>query len=267
MKGLFLFIGEAFRFGSQNTKIRGIEQSYEEQIKASKSHVQLIKKIEEKYQLEKSDVVINSYNTQYNEDLLKIYNEFLINCTFNISLIGLNNLFHNCIHDIQNSEIYDFVFYIRIDLFLKDLFFEIIDINQDKILFPSICWFKDCMYKSYPRINDMMIFIPKQYYSKIQYINVYHDAWYKLVKCGNMKNEDLDLIINTFHDSDSEKDYNPLYYIVNRDESTTWHSPGKIFNKNDFLRFIQLKKNANNTNNISNTNNINNINNNNNNIM
>jgi hypothetical protein len=38
-------------------------------------------------------------------------------------------------------------------------------------------------------------------------------------------------MINTYHDSDSEKDFNPLYYIVNRAQSTVWHSEGLLFDK------------------------------------
>ena len=40
-------------------------------------------------------------------------------------------------------------------------------------------------------------------------------------------------MINTFHDSDSFKDYNPLYYIVNRSESTIQHTTD-IFDKFNF---------------------------------
>ena len=31
--------------------------------------------------------------------------------------------------------------------------------------------------------------------------------------------------------SDSAKDFNPLYYLVNRPESTVFHSAGYLFNK------------------------------------
>ena len=40
--------------------------------------------------------------------------------------------------------------------------------------------------------------------------------------------EDMDTIINTFHDSDSNKDFNPLYKIVNRPESNVFHYLSKI---------------------------------------
>jgi hypothetical protein len=238
MKGLFLFIGESFRLGSQNTRIRGIKESYNEQIKACESHIRFIENLEQKYNLEKSDVIISSYTTNYDNELKAIYEKYLINCIFKKELIGLTKTFHNILLNIKNLHDYDFVFYIRIDLFLKDHLVKVMDPKKDKILFPSICWGKDCMIKKYPRINDMMMFIPKKYYLYIFKINIYHDCWYKLINETNIKNEDLDVIINTLHDSDSEKDNNPIYYIVNRPESKIWHSPNQIFDKEKFIQYI-----------------------------
>ena len=42
-KGLLLLYGEPFRFGDQNNRIIGSPQSFIEQIKASISHLKLIK--------------------------------------------------------------------------------------------------------------------------------------------------------------------------------------------------------------------------------
>ena len=50
----------------------------------------------------------------------------------------------------------------RIDLFLKDKFFEIFNPYSDKILFPSVC-FKPLHKCIHPRVNDMMMFIPKYF--------------------------------------------------------------------------------------------------------
>ena len=141
-----------------------------------------------------------------------------------------------------NVNVYDFIFYIRIDLFLKDYLLKVMDITKNKILFPSICWGKNCIIKNYPRVNDMMMFIPKKYYEFIRDINIYHNCWYKLINTSTIKNDDLDVILNTLHDSDSEKDNNPIYYIVNRPESKVWHSPNQIFDKEKFIQHINLKK-------------------------
>jgi hypothetical protein len=40
--------------------------------------------------------------------------------------------------------------------------------------------------------------------------------------------------LDSFHDSDSSKDYNPIYYIVNRPESEIHHNAGEVFNKFSF---------------------------------
>ena len=61
-----------------------------------------------------------------------------------------------------------------------------------------------------------------------------HDTWCDLINTTDLTYNDLDTMINTYHDSDSFKDYNPLYYIVNRPESKIWHSKGHIFNKYNF---------------------------------
>jgi hypothetical protein len=238
MKGLFLFIGESFRYGSQKTRIRGIKESHEEQIKACKSHIQFIEKLEKKFILEKSDIIINTYTTNYDNELKNIYQNYLVSYVFQKKLIGLTTVFQNTLLDRKNLNDYDFIFYIRIDLFLKDYLLKVMELPNDKILFPTICWSKDCIIKRYPRINDMMIFIPKKYYSLIPNINIYHDCWYKLIHETNIKNEELDVILKTLHDSDSEKDNNPIYYIVNRPESKIWHSPNQIFDKKRFIQYI-----------------------------
>ena len=76
-----------------------------------------------------------------------------------------------------------------------------------------------------------MLFIPKKYYKYIKNIKVYHDTWHELIKNTDLIYDDLDVMINTYHDSDSFKDLNPLYYIVNRPESTKWHCEFDIFDK------------------------------------
>tara|TARA_Y100000741_G_C18219189_1_gene545108 strand:- start:1114 stop:1323 length:210 start_codon:yes stop_codon:yes gene_type:complete len=48
-----------------------------------------------------------------------------------------------------------------------------------------------------------------------------------------IKNSEISVIIKTFHDSDSQKDWNPIYKIVNRPESKKWYSKGQEFNINN----------------------------------
>ena len=58
----------------------------------------------------------------------------------------------------------------RIDLFLKDKFSEVFNPLADKILFPSVCFEPYHKCDIHPRINDMMMFIPKKYYYLIKLI-------------------------------------------------------------------------------------------------
>lgn len=235
MNGLIIHLGESFRLGGQHTRNRGDEKSVDEQIKAANSHIHFITHIIDKYKLNSISVYISSYNTQYNDNLLQIYEKYLIGSTFYEDVIGLNNLFHNALNNIENIEKYDFVLFIRIDLFLKPYFTEIFNPNSNMILYPTICWYKDSRTNNHPRVNDMIMFIPKKYFKYLNNINIgHHNSWSELITNTDLTYDDLDTMINTYHDSDSAKDYNPLYYIVNRPETNIFHSNGFIFNKYSF---------------------------------
>ena len=102
------------------------------------------------------------------------------------------------------------------------------------ILYPTICWFKDSKCGIHPRVNDTMLFIPKRYYSYIKNMEISHHLWYHLIHTTTLTYHDMDTMIHTYHDSDSYKDFNPLYFIVNRPESTVFHSKDHVFNKHTF---------------------------------
>jgi hypothetical protein len=232
---LIIFIGESFRDGTQSSRQKDTEWSYEPQHNASISHRKFIEHVKELGV--EVDVIINTYNTKYEEDLKKWYNDYLIDYISNNKLIGIEKLLNNSIEKHQkNIEIYDFIFAIRIDLFLKDYFLEKFNPYWDKIYFTNITWRE--IYKTYnnePRIADTMIFIPHQYFYLFN-LNLYlnHDAWFLYKNDYNLTNNDMDFIIETFHDSDSYKDLNPLYYMVCRPENKIWHSEGYVIDKNLF---------------------------------
>jgi hypothetical protein len=225
MKGLMLFLGESFRTGGQLSRIRGELTSVKEQLNACESHRQFIKHISEKFSME-IDVRVSTYDTKYN-DLLD-YDHAVKE--FYEDVIGLNQLFHRSLVDIDN---YDFIFYIRIDLFLKEEFFHVFN-PAEQILFPSICFKPHHKIFNDPRVNDVMIYIPKKYYGNIPKIVIGHNTWHELIRDTDLTYDDLDTIIHTYHDSDSEKDWNPIYYIVNRPQCDHFHTQGQIFNKKKF---------------------------------
>ena len=231
-KGLILLLGESFRSGLGGTRERGNPESYTAQIEASKTHMQFIQSIKEAGV--DVSVFLSTYTTQYSTELINLYSPYLVgNKIFN-SPVGLDALFHTSIHSTNDIDQYDFVLFIRVDLVLKGEFTKVFDPEWKTIRFPSICWLKDSKVESDPRVNDMMLYIPKMYYkylNYIQYTPTGHNLWHDLLKTTSLTNADFDTMINTYHDSDSNKDWNPLYYISNRPESTVWHSEGHTFNK------------------------------------
>jgi hypothetical protein len=234
-KCLIIFVGESFRDGIQHSRQKDTEQSYNSQNNASASHNKFIEHI---IGLGIDvNIIINTYNTKYEDDLKNWYGKYLIDYIQNDKLIGIEKLLNNVIdkHE-KNTKNYDFVFTIRIDLFLKDYFIEKFNPYWDKIYFTNITWRE--LYKTYnnePRIADTMIFIPHQYFFLFN-LNIYlnHDSWFMYKNEYNLTNNDMDFIIDTYHDSDSYKDLNPLYYMVSRPESKIWHSEGYIVDKTLF---------------------------------
>ena len=239
MKGLLLFIGESFRLGGQHTRNRGTMESYDEQMKACDSHIKFIEHINAKYNVNVS-CYISTYETQYDNKLLEKYKTYLIGNKIYNHLIGITSLYQNSIEDvkkIENIEYFDFILYIRIDLCLKEKFFDVFNPKLNTIHFSTICWHKDHFffhngdYKKQPRLNDNILFIPLKYFKYIQNIKLCHETWGILINTTDLTYADLDVMIDTFHDSDSQKDFNPLYYIVNRPETSVNNSKGHIFNK------------------------------------
>jgi hypothetical protein len=232
MKACIILFGESFRLGGELTRNRGSDESYTEQINAATSHVSFIKDLISKNV--NIDLYISSYETKFTNDLIRLYTDFLIGYDIYPNLIGQHNLIHNSIKKISLDK-YDFLLIMRIDIFLKRKFTEIFDTRWNTIMWPSITFKPYHKRGIHPRVNDIMLYIPKKYYKYLKYfhwdINCGHDQWYYFIKNTDLNYCDLDTMINTFHDSDSAKDFNPLYYIVNRPQTNIHHTKGEIFDK------------------------------------
>lgn len=231
MNSLLILFGESFRLGGQGNRNRGSKESYREQLNASLSHIKFIESL--KKNNINMTVSINSYTTKFNNSLNEIYKSVLVDSEYYENLIGQTKLIHNCIDRITNINNYDFILCMRIDLFLKDKFFEIFNPYSDKILFPSVCFKPYHKCGLHPRVNDMMMFIPKKYFDFIKNFELCHNSWHDLIVYHKLSYEDLDMMLNTYHDSDSAKDFNPIYYIVNRNVNNT-HRTKEIFDKYNF---------------------------------
>jgi hypothetical protein len=238
MKGLIIIIGECFRTGGQGTRIRGNSESYKEQKEASLTHIKLL---EEK----KCDCVILTYTTQYDDELLSWYKEYLIDKEILNDPIGYDNLYHTAINKWKNIFYnYDYIFFSRIDLCYKDNFYNVFSPPYEKIMFPFICWVNGNWHHhlNSPRPSDLFLYIPKSKYQKL-FFGTYkesplcHTGWYTLIN-SYFNEDEIDVLINTFHDSNPQIDYNPFYTIANRPYTNEWYTKNLIFNKKTFHTLI-----------------------------
>ncbi len=234
-KCLIVLIGESFRLGGQGTRNRGSKESFPGQMEACDSHLNFFRHLKEKFNIE-SHVLINTYKTKYDADLMNKYldNELEGELFFNSNdePLGLQNLFNQSCDLILKKVFisdFDFIYFIRIDLVLKKNFLKSFYPNNEKVTWPFVCfaYFHEKLVPFYqyahtPRVSDLMVYIPKKFFYLVENkkINFGHDGWFHL------KNQGIDqnLIINTLHDADSAKDWNPLYRISGRPESDVWWS-------------------------------------------
>lgn len=235
MKGLIILFGESFRLGGQHARNRGDDNSYNGQIEASKSQIMFIEKLEKNMEIR---VFIVSYKTKFREDIKNIFSKYLIKSKFFDELKGQTNLINYALRRIKMNK-YDFIKFMRIDIFLKKRYLDIFNPFWDKIMFPSICFSPHNIVKDkdnlYPRVSDIIMFTPKKYYFIFKNYNfeLNHFSWKNLVKDFNIKKEDIDTMLYTYHDSDSAKDYNPIYQIVNRKINKEWKTR-ILFDKHEY---------------------------------
>ena len=232
-KGLLLLSGETFRYGNDNMTT-DTKSSYAEQIDACKSHVRFINDLKEKHGVDMS-IVLSTYSTEFDSDMCDIYKPYLLSSNiYNDPPFGINKLFHDSIKSINNITQYEFVLFVRVDLVLKDEFINRYNPSWKTIHFPSVCWLKDSKIDNHPRVNDMMLHIPSKYYKYIDNMHFKptgHALWYDLVRDTDITYDDLNTMLDTYHDSNTLRDWNPLYYIANRHRTDIWHSKGHIFKK------------------------------------
>jgi hypothetical protein len=239
MKGLILFLGESFRSGGQGSRYIGDPSSYRGQIDACKTHVNFIKHLSDTHNI-KVDVFVSTYETIHTNDLIALYKEYLIGSNILKDRVGIHSLFHESIEKITEIENYDFVLYSRIDIHLKDYFSSIFDPSWKTIHFISPLTEAIQYYsKGHPRVNDMMLFFPRKYFNCIKHFGDLdycktdqHSQWAIFIEKANLTYNDLDTMLNTYNDSNTTSQSNPIYYIANRYIANSDHTNGRIFDKN-----------------------------------
>jgi hypothetical protein len=233
-RGLIILVGECFRDGCSTSRIRDTEQSLVTQKEATESHLHLVEQIRNKYDIN-TDIIISTYTTKFEAELKCWYGESLVECRTQDDLIGMEKLLNNTVKTIDRTK-YDFVFGLRIDVILKPRFYEVFNPTWTRLTFSNICWI-DCarVTNDEPRIADTMIFIPKRLYWLFdRYVYLWHDSWINYKYNYGLTNNDLNFMIDTYHDSNPAMDWNPLYKFAGREEVSTWRSEGHVLNMETF---------------------------------
>jgi len=255
---LIVFVGESFRSGTHGSRIVGNDDSYNDQIEAIQSHCKFIKELKDKKKVS-IDIYIRTYETKFSNNMISLYNDSVADYrTYSIIPLEKQTNYRSINDHIQelskniNFTNYSYLYIIRIDLILKQLFTDLILFkNIYKITFPSICFIPYNLVGGYPRINDVFFIIPKKYFKLVEY-NIFdfeHNAWCNIYnknydENNKIKNEDLDLLVKTLHDSDPFKDWNPLYKLANRRETEIWHTINTYYDikKHKFIDIEEMNK-------------------------
>ena len=234
-KMLMVLAGEAFRHGHQGSRTRDVPDSFEPQKRASLSHAELARTLKERWGMG-CEIILSTYKTKHEADIVGWYGANLVASSFRSGPHFLEGLAQDALGG-ADLDSYESVFVCRIDLELKRHFMEVFNPKWDRIMFPSMCWASLAYLTAgpeewVPRISDTMVFAPKRLANRLAgSFHLCHEAW-RHYRDDGVPEDGLGLMIDTFHDSDSAKDYNPLYRMVGRPESRRWHSPNLVAGPN-----------------------------------
>ena len=231
MNILIIHVGASFRYGERFNLLIGTEQSFEGQKNASESHVRFSEFLRDRWNIT-SDFLIDTYTTQYDANLTSWYpqgSRFFLNEPFK----SYDWLLNDAVLNANNVSAYDAVLFIRIDLVLLPGLSEAFR-PFEKLTFPFL---QGNMWKhpdnGNPMVGDLIVYVPKTMFTIFNhtclewfpnqtiYIQHWSYPYYSANKIG--------FWVEEYHSSSSKDDWNPLYYIVNRDRSFNIGYTGDTF--------------------------------------
>jgi hypothetical protein len=249
-KCLIVINGETYRHGPQGSRGRGTEESFKLQNFASKSHLDFVSYIENKFNLECNFLLFYySLNDLWDKKFESYYLEKTVFTKKLDSLLGETWLHASLLDNINknvNYNEYDFILFIRPDLYLKNYFFEIFDLTDNKIKFSNINEITDQEGKSWnvilnhPSVNHQIFYVPKIFYPNLFRGCLWqnHLSYMSCLRCGLSK-EQISFFLDTYHSSSTSNTWNPIFHQVGREETKFWvdkdyvvdsdtHNPKKV---------------------------------------
>jgi hypothetical protein len=253
-KFLFVIHGESFRLGNAMTRGRGGGDSHRRQQIATTSQLDFLKHIETKFNM-KGDIILNSYKFQsdWDTDLVNWYSSSLIHSHFHNELMDSEMHFVKTnitiVKDFLGEKIQDyaFIFYIRVDLYVKQFVFQNFYPYTDRVIFGclDINLFKNKeVYNNMPGVSHVMFCVPKEFYSLLFEFKFYGvnliDSPHKI---GNelrnyVSHEKITFLSNTFHWLSSDFSWNPIFTMVGRNEIMTPIYDNDAERKLEQIRYI-----------------------------
>jgi hypothetical protein len=231
-KALVCYYGGSFREGNIGSTKQDSAYGYEAQKNTSISHAKLKDVLNDKgYQ---TDILISTRNTKYSNYLDSWYKPYdMIINKISEKMHGRDYMIQSTVDNINklNKYDYDFILFVRIDLFLKPEFFKVLDTETDKISFlannydTNTCLTK---YKNDPVIVDLFVLIPKKYFYILdKNFKLFHNSWTYYKQKYKLTDKDMKFISDEIFDSNSYKERNPYYLMSSRKENKTPHKEVK----------------------------------------
>ena len=229
-KFLIVSMGETFRYRLDgNHRGRGNSESYDLQMKASESHLKLLDKISE---FCKCDIFYHFYsmNAKFDSDLVELYSskKHKVDGHFTDGLIGENNFYNKTYSLLSQKDLtnYESILFIRSDFFLKPYFTTIYNYTDPRILFAhvnEICRGYHVNHFNEPSVNYMLLHIPNKFFDNLLNGKImdYHGSYSHCLRNGIVR-QDIWFMLDTYHSSNSEIIWNPIFHQVGRNENKDW---------------------------------------------
>jgi hypothetical protein len=237
-KALICYYGGSFREGNIGSTKQDSAYGYEAQKNTSITHAKLKQVLNDKgYQ---TDILISTRSTKYSNQLDSWYEPYrMIINKISEKMHGKDYMIQSTVENINklNKYDYDFILFIRIDLFLKPEFFEVLDTETNKISFlaqnydPADCsvtintnYTRDVakyVNSNDPKVVDLFLLLPKKYFYILdKNFKLEHWSWSYFKHMYKIKETDMQFMTSDKFDSNSHKFFNNYYFMTGRDEST-----------------------------------------------
>jgi hypothetical protein len=238
MRGLLILRGTSFRHNGTTGHWKSIYQ----QIFCTLSHLKLIKTTIKKYGVN-FDVALDTFSTPFDLFLLFILRKYLVYVNImswpDFSQIDAMLRFF-CQIESKLLE-YDFILIARNDIILFDEFVNKFDPNDQVIKFPFVHSHRARRVygtSEFPIVGDAFMYFPKKYFHTLAILNTIPSGFHMHDIVHLMKEAkfdfEFDVYCNTYHDTNSGSEWNPLYRMSGRPHSKVIGSDLKLTYPEDF---------------------------------